>query len=124
MVSYTILLKISKLFKLEMVMPINSPLLLNQLSPNEFRQQFKDAYPNLTNEWLLLGTDGCHLCEQVKQNLKIVEKTYTIPKVIVLDIIDLDENLLNLSAMHIPILITNKAIANYPFGVMDIITLI
>lgn len=105
-------------------MPINSPLLLTQLTINDFRQQLKQVYPNLTNEWLLLGTEGCHLCEQVKNNLKMVEKIYTIPPIIDIEVMDLDENLLALTAVHIPILVTNKAIANYPFGVMDVVGMI
>lgn len=105
-------------------MPINSPLLLSQLSIDDFRQQLKQTHPNLSNEWLLLGTDGCHLCEQVKNNLKIVQKSYTIPPIIHMDVMDLDENLLALTAVHIPILITDKTIANYPFGVMDIVGMI
>lgn len=124
MVSYTILYKISKLFELEMVMPINAPVLLTQITLDEFRQKLAQLYPDLTNEWVLLGTDGCHLCEQVKNNLNIIQKSYIIPKIIELDVMDLDETTLNLVANHIPILITNKAITNYPFGIMDIVGLI
>lgn len=71
--------------------------------------------------WWLFGTEGCHLCHQIEQELSILKKSYLIANIQMVDIIELNEQLLTKTAHHIPILITDKAIFNYPFGVMDII---
>lgn len=111
-------------------MPINAPFLLNALSDNAgdiqmVRAFLKEQYPTLqADTWWLFGTDGCHLCETVQKELTLIKKSYAISPIQIVDIIDLNESLLTAMATHIPILITPKAVLNYPFGMMDMIGLL
>lgn len=103
-------------------MPKNSSDIFNALAvanAGEFYQLLQKSNPNLTDEWVLLTTEGCHLCQEIKTDLSMVGKVYSIPKVIEIDIINLDTPILNALATHIPILLTNKSLLHYPFGVMD-----
>lgn len=73
--------------------------------------------------WYLLGTDGCHLCDEVKTHLDLLTPRLKLPPIKVLDIINLNDELLTIVGKHIPILITNKTLLCYPFGLMDLVEL-
>lgn len=75
--------------------------------------------------WYLLGTDSCHLCQIVQTLIDTASAAYTtLPKVTVLDLADAaDERMVDLLGRHIPILMTDRQLLCYPFGLMDIIHL-
>lgn len=112
-------------------MPINSLQLLNNATSTtsqdiyHFRQQLIQVYPTLSaDDWYLIGTDGCHLCEKIEQELTIIKNSYHMPNIKLLDVLELPEPLLTRLAAYIPILVTDDKILNYPFGMMDIIELL
>lgn len=69
--------------------------------------------------WWLLGTSGCHLCEQAEHTLRLFSSVnpVTIQKV---DIADFDEQLMDQFATLIPVILTPTTQINYPFSVMDL----
>lgn len=111
-------------------MPINAPFLLTALSDNAGESDNVRAFlrqhhsPLQADSWWLFGTDGCHLCENIQKELTLMQKSHAMPPIQMVDIIDLNEHLLTVMATHIPILITPKAVLNYPFGIMDMMGLL
>ena len=82
------------------------------------------ACPNLDNaanfdQWWLLGTTGCHLCEVAAQLMTQFQAVQPIPYQYV-DIADFDEPLMMEFATSIPVLLTKTQRLNYPFSVMDL----
>lgn len=70
----------------------------------------------------LVGTDGCHLCDDAKNILLTAQKTHSFAFT-VLDLADADEWLMNEIYTIIPFFITPQKILCYPFGIMDIVFL-
>lgn len=68
----------------------------------------------------LVGTDGCHLCDDVQAMYQMIAKRLPLPKLFVLDVMDLDDNVMKLLAPHIPVLIGIDKLLVYPFGVLDV----
>ncbi|WP_227431199.1 glutaredoxin family protein [Psychrobacter sp. I-STPA6b] len=69
-------------------------------------------------DWYLLGTLGCHLCDDAENLLRLFCGTYAITYK-VLDIADLDEDLMMQFAEKIPVLLTPSARLDYPFTLPD-----
>ena len=66
-------------------------------------------------QYYLIGTDGCHLCDDVKalcQHLNI--------SIISLELSETDDVLIDTLGVMIPILVTPTALLCYPFGIMDL----
>ncbi|AKG19797.1 hypothetical protein AAX09_06030 [Moraxella bovoculi] len=78
---------------------------------------------NLGNDWYLIGTDGCHLCDEVYALLSQVGRIRPLPFVHRVDVMNADELVIETLGVVIPILVTPARLLCYPFGVMDIMTL-
>ncbi len=75
-----------------------------------------------TQDWYLIGTDGCHLCHLSHTLLTQTKAIHpNMPNFYELDLMDADGELIEHLGSLIPILITPTALLCYPFGVMDII---
>lgn len=70
-------------------------------------------------EWWLLGTVGCHLCDDAEQILARLAAVYPI-KYHYVDIADFDEPLMMHFATTIPVILTPSRRLNYPFSVVDL----
>lgn len=88
------------------------------------RAQIKQAVPRLANaknqdEWWLLGTIGCHLCESAKN---IITQWQCVQPISYqhIDIADFNEALMMQFATTIPVLLTPTMRLNYPFSVLDL----
>lgn len=114
---------------------MNNPIFINQLhalSANRFAlndlsydeyQGFLGtllSYFNQTNlhRHYLIGTDGCHLCDDVQILACRVGLDLTV-----LELSDADDVLIDTLGVMIPILVTPNALLCYPFGVMDLLNL-
>lgn len=123
-----------------MFIDMNNPIFINQLtdlSKNRFaldtlsNEQFFEFYQtllsifniNLGNDWYLIGTDGCHLCDEVYALLSQVGRIRPLPFVHRADVMNADELVIETLGVVIPILVTPTRLLCYPFGVMDIMTL-
>lgn len=123
-----------------MFIDMNNPIFINQLtdlSKNRFaldtlsNEQFFEFYQtllsnfniNLGNDWYLIGTDGCHLCDEVYALLSQVGRIRPLPFVHRVDVMNADELVIETLGVVIPILVTPTRLLCYPFGVMDIMTL-
>ena len=71
------------------------------------------------DEWWLLGTSGCHLCDVAEQLLTQFRAVQPLTYQYV-DIADFDEPLMMEFATSIPVLLTKTQRLNYPFSVMDL----
>ncbi|WP_296404772.1 glutaredoxin family protein [Psychrobacter sp.] len=71
------------------------------------------------NTWFLLGTMGCHLCDEAENMLRLFS---SVSPVVIekIDIIDFDEAFLAQYASVIPVIITKSQQLNYPFSVVDL----
>lgn len=100
---------------------------LNQLNVHEFqslRHELLSCLHADINEqtWYLIGTDGCHLCQDAHTWMSFVLKTQPNPPTLTrLEIMNTkDITLLDTLGKYIPILITPTKLLCYPFSVMDI----
>lgn len=71
------------------------------------------------NQWWLLGTSGCHLCDIAEQIINQFQAVQPISYQYV-DIADFDEALMMEFATTIPVVLTPSKRLNYPFSVMDL----
>lgn len=71
------------------------------------------------DEWLLLGTSNCHLCEIAKEVLACFQSVQPIIYHNV-DIANFDEPLMMVFATKIPVLLTPLERLDYPFSVVDL----
>ncbi|MGE6245540.1 glutaredoxin family protein [Psychrobacter proteolyticus] len=71
------------------------------------------------NQWWLLGTSGCHLCDIAEQIITQFQAVQPINYQNV-DIADFDEALMMEFATTIPVILTPSKRLNYPFSVMDL----
>lgn len=90
-----------------------------------FTNQLLNSSPPEYNLWYLIGTEGCHLCQQAQQIINTALATLSQPpSVALLDLAESnDDRLLELLGRHIPILITPSQLICYPFGLMDILNI-
>jgi len=72
-----------------------------------------------SNQWWLLGTSGCHLCDIAEQIVTQFQAVQPISYQHV-DIADFDEALMMEFATTIPVILTPSKRLNYPFSVMDL----
>lgn len=125
-----------------MFVDMNNPIFINQLtdlSKNRFaldtlsNEQFFEFYQTLLsnfkiragNNWYLIGTDGCHLCDVTKS---IVEQASCLGSLPILHYLDLAEAndaslLVDSLGVMIPVILTPSRLLCYPFGVMDVVNL-
>lgn len=73
--------------------------------------------------WRLYGTLGCHLCEQAEQLLLQLRDARHVEWQVI-DIADLPLDEQNRLATQIPVLRTNQATLNWPFGLTDLLRLV
>ncbi|MFB6349319.1 hypothetical protein ACFBZI_07790 [Moraxella sp. ZJ142] len=105
----------------------NTALIAKILS-SFYRQPIDDQSvgANDPNTWYLIGTDGCHLCD--KSHAVIKQAFATTSNAPTLQLLDLanasDEQLIDALGVLIPVLITKTRLLCYPFGVMDILSLL
>ncbi len=75
--------------------------------------------PDCDNFWLI-GTKDCSLCDTAYRDYHIACQSYDLPKLSVLDVLDFEPTILALLAPNIPILIGHKELLVCPFGLLDI----
>ncbi len=86
------------------------------------RSDIAAAMPNLAQhheQWWLLGTSSCHLCEVAEQLLTRLQAVQNITYQNV-DISEFDEPLMLRFATSIPVLLTKNQRLDYPFSVLDL----
>lgn len=96
----------------------------NDNSIKTLRNRVIAACPDLGNtenidQWWLLGTTGCHLCDVATQLLTQFQAVQPLTYQYV-DIADFDESLMMEFATSIPVLLTKTQRLDYPFSVMDL----
>lgn len=91
----------------------------------DFLSQFDITPTNNSQDWYLIGTDGCHLCDNINTLLAQISSNTTLPSHHILDITHANdaETLIKHIGVMIPLLLTPTRLLCYPFGVMDIISL-
>lgn len=93
--------------------------------PTQLYQSFAD--PQNPAQWYLVGTDGCHLCDDAYALLTAHAPRLTLPNIFYLDVLAIydnyDKKLAEYLSSFIPILITPSDFLCYPFGIMDILAL-
>lgn len=95
------------------------------ISPDLLRKHIKQQVATLpdTHAWLI-GTQGCHLCDEAYQQYQLAQRVAPLPDVLVLDVIEFAPSTLTTAISHaIPILVLPNRILCYPFGLMDIVQL-
>lgn len=104
---------------------------LNRLASDEFELLRHDLLDCLqvdidTQAWYLIGTDGCHLCQDASVWINFVLQTQAnAPILHQLEIMDTtDISLLDTMGKYLPILITPNKLLCYPFSMMDVQLLI
>ncbi len=73
----------------------------------------------LPNTWWLLGTQGCHLCDNAEDILRLFCNVVPI-RYETIDIIYLNEALMRNFAPLIPVILTPTRQFNYPFSVIEL----
>lgn len=73
---------------------------------------------NTTNQWYLLGTDGCHLCHIAHQSIQDSQHN-----AIYLELMNANDMVIHQLGKLIPILLTPYGLLCYPFGIMDVINI-
>lgn len=68
--------------------------------------------------WYLLGTDGCHLCDDMAGLMQRLGIDFVF-----LDIADADDDIIDSLGQMIPIVLTAQGVLCYPFGIMDLMAL-
>ena len=71
------------------------------------------------NQWWLLGTSGCHLCDIAEQKVAKFQAVRAMSYKNV-DIADFDQTLMMELSNAIPVILTPSKRLNYPFSVMDL----
>lgn len=102
---------------------------LQTLSQSEFYQFYSWLLASFAktpddNTWYLLGTDGCHLCEQSMAMINILNLQNNDINIVELDIMEGGDEIINVLGASIPMLLTSKTLLCYPFGIMDVLTLL
>lgn len=71
--------------------------------------------------WYLIGTDGCHLCDDVST---LIHKNFPHQPLTLLDLADGADVLIDTLGRCIPVLCTPHRLLCYPFGILDIVQLL
>lgn len=95
--------------------------------PNDIqalRAEIVKAVPSLSTadrneQWWLLGTSNCHLCDEAENLMQRLQAVCTITYQSI-DIADFDEALMMKFATSIPVLLTVNTRLDYPFSVLDL----
>ena len=74
---------------------------------------------NAEKTWFLLGTVGCHLCDEAENTLRLFSSV-TATAIEKVDIADFDEDFMMQFATIIPVVLTPTQQINYPFSVVDL----
>lgn len=74
---------------------------------------------NAEKTWFLLGTVGCHLCDEAENTLRLFSSV-TATAIEKADIADFDEDFMMQFATIIPVVLTPTQQINYPFSVVDL----
>ena len=74
---------------------------------------------NAEKTWFLLGTVGCHLCDEAENTLRLFSSV-TATAIEKVDIADFDEDFMMQFAAIIPVVLTPTQQINYPFSVVDL----
>ena len=125
-----------------MFIDMNNPIFINQLtdlSKNRFaldtlsNEQFFEFYQTLLsnfnihagNNWYLIGTDGCHLCDVTKSIIEQASCLGSLPILHNLDLAEANDTglLVDTLGIMIPVILTPSHLLCYPFGVMDVVNL-
>lgn len=104
---------------------------LNHLQSSEFYQFYQQVLQQFPtqpspDDWCLIGTDGCHLCDHAKDIITQASLQTALPKLQQLDLADIKDSsspLIDTFGVMIPILLTPTRLLCYPFGVMDVLAL-
>lgn len=95
---------------------------LNVLSGHEYQDFLHTLLAHFhqqkANQYYLIGTDGCHLCDDVMTLCQRIGLNVTA-----LELSDANDVLIDTLGLMIPILVTPTALLCYPFGVMDLMAL-
>lgn len=83
--------------------------------------QLKLDADNAETSWFLLGTVGCHLCDEAEKTLRLFCSVNPI-SIIKVDIADFEEAFMMQFATIIPVVFTPSQQLNYPFSVADLMT--
>ncbi|MBU5617807.1 glutaredoxin family protein [Psychrobacter sp. TAE2020] len=75
--------------------------------------------PELYQQWWLLGTSGCHLCDDAENILMRLQSVQPLSYQNI-DIADFDETLMLSFATSIPVLLTVNKRLDWPFSVLDL----
>lgn len=107
----------------------NDRFALQSLTELEFCGFYAELLVNFSKlpdgkTWYLIGTDGCHLCEQSINMLKRLNMQSNNINIEILDIIDGSDEVVEALGVSIPVLLTPKSVLCYPFGVMDVMALV
>lgn len=74
---------------------------------------------NAEKTWFLLGTVGCHLCDEAENTLRLFSNV-TATAIKKVDIADFEEPFMMQFATIIPVVLTPTQQINYPFSVVDL----
>lgn len=72
-----------------------------------------------SDAWLLLGTTGCHLCDEAENILRLFTSVTPV-SIAKVDIADFDETFMMQFATIIPVIICHNQQLNYPFSLPDL----
>lgn len=100
--------------------------MVNSPTPNmaDLRQTLKEHYTKELNDGMwLISTDNCQLCETAIADYHAVERLTACVPAHIIDVLDFDETMSAVLAPFVPILINQKDLLTYPFGVLDIVQL-
>ncbi|SJM69429.1 glutaredoxin family protein [Psychrobacter piechaudii] len=81
--------------------------------------QLKLDSDNAEKTWFLLGTVGCHLCDEAENTLRLFSSV-TATAIEKVDIADFDEDFMMQFATIIPVVLTPTQQINHPFSVVDL----
>ena len=95
---------------------------LNVLSGHEYQDFLHTLLAHFhqqkANRYYLIGTDGCHLCDDVMTLCQRIGLNVTA-----LELSGANDVLIDTLGLMIPILVTPTALLCYPVGVMDLMAL-
>ncbi|MDO4895738.1 MAG: hypothetical protein Q3971_00125 [Moraxella sp.] len=95
---------------------------LNTLNDDTYRAFLRTLLAQFgqhnSQRWYLIGTDGCHLCDDTARLMHRLGVDF-----IRLELTDTHDDIIDTLGMMIPILLTPTKMLCAPFGVMDIMAL-
>lgn len=88
---------------------------------NALITQYEGNVPLDERAYWLIGTDGCHLCDLAWDSCQQAMMG-SDSLVIKVELLDFYDEIVSALACHIPVLVKQKDLLAYPFGVLDIIS--